>query len=55
MIALLAFLNGQLAVEYLVSVFVLLQLFLCAFQFSITFLNGCAVFWTVNRLFSTFW
>lgn len=36
----LAFLNGQLAVEYLVSVFVLLQLFLCAFQFSITFLNG---------------
>ena len=39
-VALFALLNGQLAVEYLVSVFVLLQLFLCAFQFSITFLNG---------------
>lgn len=43
-IALLAFLNGQLAVEYLVSVFVLLQRFLCAFQFSITFLNGLRQF-----------
>lgn len=39
-IALLAFLDGQLAVEHLVSVFVLLQLFLREFQFGITFLNG---------------
>lgn len=39
-IALPAFFGGQLAVEHLVSVFVLLQLFLRAFQFGITFLDG---------------
>ena len=48
-VALFALLNGQLAVEYLVSVFVLLQLFLCAFQFSITFLNGLRRFLLRHR------
>ena len=44
MIALPAFLDGQLVVEHLVSVFELLQLLLCAFQFGITFLDGLQQF-----------
>ena len=43
-VALLALLNGKPAVKHLASVFVLLQLFLCAFQFSITFLDGLRCF-----------
>ena len=54
MIALLALLNGQLAVEYLVSVFVLLQLFLCAFQFGITFLDGLRQFFSLSWVVTPF-
>ena len=53
-IALLALLNGQLAVEYLVSVFVLLQLFLCAFQFGITFLDGLRQFFSLSWVVTPF-
>ena len=49
MIALLAFLDGQFAVEHLVSVLVLLQLLLCAFQFGITFLDGLRQFFLCER------
>lgn len=49
-IALLAFLNRQFTVEHLVSVFVLLQLLLRVFQFSITFFKGGGCFLGISFL-----